>query len=244
MYAFHLFTYLRLDFQGIFLLFYPVTEKSPNEFKIRVHLNVFSFLLMPCSFCYFMSWDFFNILCHDTFPDNNFSSSAIDFCWWPWPLVNMELMSAFTFIHTSAVSTFFAISLKLICLLHIFLMYLGKNLISASCRVYVHFPYLTYLSFPHFKFYLYFYLYHIISDVYCLLILDCIMQVWFHPDWDPVSSPTNSVKWDAERLNILYRNIYAQTLVVKAQKLLTFFKLISNFSFFYFIFFFQVQMLT
>lgn len=238
MYAFHLFTCLRLDFQGIFLLFQHVTKKSPNEFKMRVHLNVFSFLLMPCSFCYFMSWDFFNILWHDTFPDNNFSSSAIDFCWWPWPLVNMELMSAFTFIHTSAVSTFLPSLWSWSVFFTVFLMFLGRNLISASCRVYVRFSYLTYLSFPHFKFYLY----HIMSDVYCLLILDCIMHVWFHPDWDPVSSPTNSAKWNAERLSILYRNIYAQTLLLCFHKLLTFFKLISNFSFFFLIFiFFKVQ---
>jgi len=177
-----------------------------NEVKIRGHPNVFSFLLMPCNFCYF-SLGFFNILWYDSFPDNNFSSSAIDFFWWPWPLVNMELMSTFTFIHTSAVSTFFAISLKLICLLHIFLMYLGKNLISASCRVYVHFPYLTYLSFPHFKFYLY----HIISDVCCRLILDYIMQVWFHSGSGPVSFLTNSTKWNAERMKTLYRNMYEQT---------------------------------
>lgn len=103
----------------------------------------------------------------------------------------------------------FAISLKLICLLHSFFFFFSCTWaeILASCGVYVHFPYLTYLSFPHFKFYLY----HIISDVCCRLILDYIMQVWFHSGSDPVSFLTNSTKWNAERMKTLYRNMYEQT---------------------------------
>lgn len=102
---------------------------------------------MPCSFCYCMPWGFLNVFWHDTFPDNSFSASTNDFCWWPWPHGNIELMSAFTFIHTSAVSTLFLSSLWIWSVFFtVFLMYLGKNLISVSCTVYVHFPYLTYLS--------------------------------------------------------------------------------------------------
>lgn len=83
---------------------------------------------MPCSFCYCMSWGFFNILWRDTFPDNNFSSSTNDVCWWPWPLVNMELMSAFTFVHTSAVSTLFLPSLWVWSVFFTkFLVYMGEK---------------------------------------------------------------------------------------------------------------------
>lgn len=152
--------------------FQRITEKSVNEVKMRGYLNIFSFLLMPSKFCCCISWGFFNILwcdtfpgnnfSSDTFPGNNFSSSTNDFFWWPRPLVNVELMSTFTFIHTCAVSTFLPFSWIWSVFFPMFLMYFGeKNLISASCTICVHFPYLSYLSFPHFSFYLF----RIISDI-------------------------------------------------------------------------------
>lgn len=95
----------------------------------HLHMIFFFSFYILYFFCHCMSWGSFNILWCHIIPNKTFPSFINGISSQPWPVVNMELRNAFTFIGISAVSTLFlpSLSILLICLLHNVFNVLGEK---------------------------------------------------------------------------------------------------------------------